>query len=116
VLDSKALANLQAMIGGEMAILVTLIDSFMTDAPKLLHQMNQALLEDKAADLKVAAHTLKSLANNFGATELARLCKTLEDLGQTGELSAAAEYTQLAATEYEQVRLALAAVQNGDNS
>ncbi|NJN94326.1 MAG: Hpt domain-containing protein [Anaerolineales bacterium] len=99
------------MVGGEMAFLVTLIDSFMADAPKLLDQMNQALGEAKAADLKLAAHTLKSLANNFGAAQLARQCKTLEDLGRVGELNGAAEVVELAATEYEQVRLALVEIQ-----
>ncbi len=113
VLDPKALANLQAMVGGEMVFLVTLIDSFMTDAPKLFDQMSQALIEEKAADLKLAAHTLKSLANNFGAGELARQCKTLEDLGRTGELSRAAEHVEGAVAEYEKVRLALAEVQQG---
>lgn len=116
VLDPKALANLQAMVGGEMAFLVTLIDSFMADAPKLLDQMNQALGEANAADLKLAAHTLKSLANNFGAAELARYCKTLENLGRVGELNGAAEYIERAAAEYAQVRLALAEIQKSYNN
>jgi HPt (histidine-containing phosphotransfer) domain-containing protein len=73
--------------------------------------MRQALEEKKTSDLTLAAHTLKSLANNFGATSLAQLSKELENLGRAGTLAGASERIKQAETEYEQVRRALEAME-----
>jgi CheY-like chemotaxis protein/HPt (histidine-containing phosphotransfer) domain-containing protein len=115
VLDPKALNNLEAMIGGDSTFLAALIDSFLKDGPQLLFQMHQALEKTKPADLKLAAHTLKSLANNFGATRLAKLCKELENLGQAGVLSETAVQIEQTEKEYEQVRIALETIRSESN-
>ncbi len=38
-----------------------------------------------------SAHTLKSSGKDFGATRLAELCQTLEEIGKAGALEGAAE-------------------------
>jgi PAS domain S-box-containing protein len=111
LLDPKALDNLRALVGEETVFLTQLINSFLHDAPRLLQQMRQALEEKKTSDLTLAAHTLKSLANNFGATSLAQLSKELENLGRAGTLAGASERIKQAETEYEQVRRALEAME-----
>jgi HPt (histidine-containing phosphotransfer) domain-containing protein len=107
LLDPKALANLRAMVGGEGAYLIALIDSFLKDGPQLLQQMRQALAQENIANLRLAAHTLKSLANNFGAASLARPCKELENLGRSGVFEGSAELVSRAESSYEQVQQAL---------
>ncbi|MBI1880437.1 MAG: response regulator, partial [Chloroflexi bacterium] len=115
VLDPKAIANLNTLVEGQSAFLVALIDSFLKDAPQLLLQMRQALTQENPADLKRAAHTLKSVANNFGAAGLAKLCKELESLGRSGTLTGGIERINQVEMVYEQVRLALEAIRREYN-
>jgi CheY-like chemotaxis protein/HPt (histidine-containing phosphotransfer) domain-containing protein len=107
VLEPKALAKLQAMVGGQNSLVLALIESTLQDAPQLLRQMRQALETEDPKALKLAAHTLKSLANNFGAAALATICKELESMGKAGTFEGAEEQIGQAETEYEQVRSAL---------
>jgi CheY-like chemotaxis protein len=109
LLNPNALAAMKAMVGGQNALVAALIDSALQDAPQLLHQMRQALEAENAVELKRAAHTLKSLANSFGAMTLGQYCKELEMLGKAGTLQGATEPMHQAETEYEQVKIALEA-------
>lgn len=109
ILDPKALAAMKAMVGGQGALMVALIDSALQDAPQLLLQMRQALEKDNAVELRRAAHTLKSLASGFGAVTLARLNKEMEALGKAGTFQGVPERLAQAETEYEQVKTALEA-------
>ncbi len=59
-------------------MLPVLIDTFLTDAPKLLKQMRQAAEQGDANTLQRAARTLKSNAKNFGAMALADMCQHVE--------------------------------------
>jgi HPt (histidine-containing phosphotransfer) domain-containing protein len=65
-----------------------------------------------APGLRMAAHTIKSSANDFGATTLARLCQDLEDMGKDGTLAGAGELVEQVEAEYEQVKTALEAVRD----
>jgi HPt (histidine-containing phosphotransfer) domain-containing protein len=78
-------------------------------APPLLARLNQAVVQSNAAEVRAAAHTIKSSSNDFGATRLAELCQTLEDMGKAGALEGAAELVAQVETEYEQVKAALEA-------
>jgi CheY-like chemotaxis protein len=106
-LDPAALEMLLDVIGGEPELLAELIDSFLEEAPPLLSKMHQALEKGDPAGLRVAAHTIKSSANDFGATTLAELCQTLEDMGKSGTLDGAAELGAQVDVEYERVKVAL---------
>jgi HPt (histidine-containing phosphotransfer) domain-containing protein len=70
VLDPQALESLLAVIGGEKAMLTELIDSFLHEAPKLFAAFHEALQQNDAAKLRMAAHTIKSSAGDFGALTL----------------------------------------------
>jgi HPt (histidine-containing phosphotransfer) domain-containing protein len=98
------------MVGGQTGLVVALIESTLQDAPQLLRQMRQALTTEDPKALKLAAHTLKSLANNFGAAALATICKELESMGKAATFEGAEEQIGQAETEYEQVRSALETV------
>ncbi len=110
ILDHTALETLLEVIGGERALLVELIDSFFEEAPPLLAKLRQAVEQADAAGLRMAAHTLKSSAYDFGATRLAELCQTLEKMGQTGALAGTVDLAEQVEREYNQVQAALEAV------
>ena len=107
VLDSAALENLLAVVGGEFDYLVELIDSFLEEAPRLLAELNQAVEDGDAAGVRRAAHSLKSNGADFGASTFFNLCKELEMMGKSGVLDHAADLSAQIAAEYDKVETAL---------
>ena len=63
-----------------------LIDAFLDDAPMMISQMQAALTTRDAESFRRNAHSLKSNANTFGATELGALAKELEGMGRENNL------------------------------
>jgi HPt (histidine-containing phosphotransfer) domain-containing protein len=110
VLDSTALDRLRKTVGGDAAVLAELIDSFLEDAPKLLTTLRQASQKGDVAGVRLAAHSLKSNAADFGAMHFSNLCKELEQLGKAGNLEGATALVEQVELEYEKVRMALEAL------
>lgn len=106
-LDRAALQKLLELVGGEQALLAELIDSFLQDTPPLLVSMRRALEKKDAAQLGMAAHTLKSTSRGFGAVRLSEWCVELEAMGNAGTLDGAAELVAQLEKEYQQVSRAL---------
>ena len=114
ILDQTALDMLLDLIGGERKYLVELVDSFLEEAPPLLSKLHQAMEQEDALGVRMAAHTLKSSSNDFGATALATMCQELEDLGKAGELAGIAERVAQIEAEYGRVKVALEALRDGE--
>ena len=76
---------------GPPGALAALVATFLTNAPSLLSQMEQALQSGQQELLQRAAHTLKSNAASFGAAALAETCRALEYQARDGNLEDAAE-------------------------
>jgi HPt (histidine-containing phosphotransfer) domain-containing protein len=70
--------------------------------------MAEAAGAGEADALRRHAHTLKSNAASFGATELSELCAALEARARAGELGGAAEAVSRIAGEFDGARAALA--------
>jgi CheY-like chemotaxis protein len=93
-LNEDAVRRLAADDDQELA---RLIELFAASAPASIATMKRAVGESNAAELSMAAHTLKGSCGNFGASALAELCAQIEqaadrgDLDRTGELVASAE-------------------------
>ena len=58
---------------------------------RLLGDLRQGMADNDQGRLRMAAHTIKASANDFGAARLAAICQELEDLGRAGTLDAAKE-------------------------
>ena len=63
-----------------------LIDAFLDDAPDMLNNMKTALDAKDVESFRRNAHSLKSNANTFGATELGELAKELEFMARENNL------------------------------
>lgn len=63
-----------------------LITTFLEDAPLQIQQMKEALQKKDAEAFRRAAHTVKSNAATFGATELANIARELENMGRENNL------------------------------
>jgi histidine phosphotransfer protein HptB len=104
VIDRGVLAELQSTAGPEFV--AELIGTFLQETPNLLGQLRTASTKGDVEGFRRAAHSLKSNAQTFGATQLAALARELENNplaaspSDTASAVAAleAEYAQAAAT------------------
>jgi HPt (histidine-containing phosphotransfer) domain-containing protein len=108
-IDRSALESILDATGGDPEFLAEMIDEFLADSPQLLAAMRAALASGNAAELRRAAHSLKSNSSNFGAHALAELCRELEERGKAGALDGASELFSQIEAEYQLVEPALLA-------
>lgn len=106
-LDTQALNNLLALVGGEFEYLVELINSFLEEAPKLLAELEIFVSKNDADGIQRIAHSLKSNGNDLGALIFASLCKDLERDAKAGDLSGSASLASQVFNEYPRVEAAL---------
>ena len=106
-----ALKNLWEMVDNDTEFMNELIHNFMTDAHQLLGDIHEAIDQGDTEQLTLAAHTLKSNGASFGATTFSSLCRELEMMGKNHSLEGAAETLAQAENMYEQVKVALEALQ-----
>ena len=94
--DDHVLRNLMADGQGQFA---ELIELFIASAPSTLHDMERALAIPNAADLIMAAHTLKGSCSNFGAPTLCELCTRIELAARSGSMEGVGDLIANAASE-----------------
>ena len=83
VLDPTAMQRMRSIAPDDEAF-GRLVTSFLDNGASLLAQLAGAAATGDADLLRRSAHTLKSNAASFGATELADLCATLETQARSG--------------------------------
>ena len=79
LIDARVFEALQANAGADFVL--TLIDAFAEEAPRLLIALRRAGTESDGERFETAAHTLKSNSVTFGATRLAEMARQLERAG-----------------------------------
>ena len=89
LVDGAALESLRELGGDDF--LAEVIDTFLADAPALLATLHHALAEGGIAELRRAAHTLKSNGATLGAGEFTERCRALEQEAREGRLEDASD-------------------------
>jgi HPt (histidine-containing phosphotransfer) domain-containing protein len=84
LIDHATFNELKQMSGANF--INELIDAFLDDAPTMIQNMHIALDTKDVESFRRNAHSLKSNANTFGATELGALAKELEMMGRENNL------------------------------
>ena len=84
VIDKATFEELKQISGEDF--INELIDAFLDDAPNMLKNMQTALDAKDVESFRRNAHSMKSNANTFGATELAALAKELEFMAKENNL------------------------------
>jgi HPt (histidine-containing phosphotransfer) domain-containing protein len=97
VLDAEALDELYDVIGDDAHHIVRV---FLEDAPRVLHELEQAALAPDYAALRDAAHSLKSSAANLGAMALSGAARRLELGARTQTLERPAVAVALLVQEF----------------
>ena len=105
-IDDDAIDLLIGLIGGNPEMFAELVSSFQNEAPRLFEDLRAGAAGD-ADRLRIAAHTIKSSAGDFGATALAEHCTELERLGVNRTLEGAEPLAEAATTEWYAVEQAL---------
>jgi len=84
VIDKTTFDELKQMSGEDF--INELIDTFLEDAPKMIAEIKSAYASNNVETFRRAAHSMKSNAATFGASQLAALSKELEMLGKENKL------------------------------
>ena len=84
IIDMNIFSELTETMGAEF--INELIDTFVEDTPNLIAQMHKTLISKDAETFRRAAHTVKSNALTFGASELASLARDLEGMARENNL------------------------------
>ncbi|WP_165774526.1 response regulator [Candidatus Viridilinea mediisalina] len=88
LIDQATLNQLRDGLGnGDPAIVVELGKLFLHEAPKQIHEMEQAIQANSVHGVVRITHTLKSSAAILGAKSLATKSAELEQLARQGELA-----------------------------
>ena len=84
VIDIATFDELKQMSGGDF--INELIEAFLDDAPNMIQNMQTAIDTKDVESFRRNAHSMKSNANTFGATELGALAKELEFMAKENNL------------------------------
>lgn len=84
VINRATFDGLKQMVGDDF--IGELVSTFFDDAPRMLNELRSSLSANDAETFRRAAHSMKTNAATFGATELAELAKALEMLGRSNNL------------------------------
>jgi HPt (histidine-containing phosphotransfer) domain-containing protein len=87
IINVEALRRLLDAIGGDPEDLDELFEDYRSEAPDLAAQISGAAAAGDIEMLRIAAHTLKSNARDFGAMQLSALCEDLEHECRTGAVA-----------------------------
>jgi CheY-like chemotaxis protein len=109
LLDPSAITALKAQIGDNRADLALLIESFLELGPGLCRTLSQAAQDGDWKTLYRTAHTLKTSARDFGATELADFSAALEEQARAEDAAMAMPMAAQLTQSYQQAETALRA-------
>jgi len=102
VIDRTTFNELKQMSGEDF--INELIDTFLEDTPKMIAEIKSALAANNVDTFRRAAHSMKSNAATFGASQLAMLAKELEMLGKENKLHETGDRLKALEEAYESVR------------
>ena len=114
ILNPSAIEALRSISPeGDSSFLIELIDIYLTDTPKQLALLEDALAKQDSATVIRASHSIKGSSGNFGATRFAQLAQEIESHGKTNNLAAAAALLDELKSHYVLVAAALNRIARG---
>lgn len=86
VLDENVLRELKDIMDDDY---ISLLETYLGNAPKLVHEVQAALAQRNVAAMVIPVHSLKSSSANVGAIQLSELARQTERLAREGKLGEA---------------------------
>lgn len=104
VLDPIVIESLRQLTPpGEPDVLKEVLQLFLDDVPGRIERLRTACQTGNAVELHRAAHSLKGSAGNIGARDLLAVCRQLDELGKSGDVSGAQSLVASLDAEYSRV-------------
>jgi len=113
VLDQKELLR---RVDGDLELLRELAEEFLEDCPRLLSEVQQAVVAGDAGTLEKAAHKLKGVTGTFAAKAASSAAQELENLGRQTNLARAEVAYSALEQEIELLKPALQAIAKGKDN
>src|SRR3954451_16138342 len=95
-----------ARFGGDKQLFIEMAGILLEDTPQLHAELATAAAEKNASSIRSRAHALKGLVASCGGVRAAKVCQSLEDAGQSGELSQVDSLMETLDSEIEQLTAA----------
>jgi HPt (histidine-containing phosphotransfer) domain-containing protein len=108
-LDTTVLAALLDSVGGDVAFVADLVETYLADGADQLAEIDAAVQSGDAEALVRPAHTLKSSSRTVGANRLGELGRQIEMLGRSGTTAGVGALAAAARTEWTEIEAALRA-------
>ncbi|HUQ86982.1 MAG TPA: Hpt domain-containing protein [Vicinamibacterales bacterium] len=90
VLDQAVVEGLRRLTPpGEPDVLAEVLKLFLEEVPPRIARLRNALAAGNIQDVQRAAHSLKGSAGNIGARRLFEVCRQLDEISRSGELTTA---------------------------
>ncbi len=99
--------------GEDIQMIIDLAEEFLADTERRMSQLQTYIQQGDAESVSKTAHAMKGASLTFGAKVFSALCKDIEHIGKSGNLSGAAEKMAEAQAEYARVRIELPAILKG---
>ena len=99
--------------GEDIHMVIELAAEFLTDTDARMKELQTHIEQGDASALSKTAHSIRGVSLMFGANTFASLCKELESIGESENLSRASEKCAEAQVEYERVRFDLPNILQG---
>lgn len=74
-------------VDGDRTLLAELIQIFLEDCPRQLHELEQGVTEGNAMMINQTAHSLKGMVACFSTRKAQELAAEMESLGKAGDLA-----------------------------
>ena len=103
-IDTRALDQLQELIGGDKDTLHELIETFLEEGNDIVADMRTSVSDNDLDLLRRSAHSLKSSAQDFGAVKLSSVCASLESRCRVEWPEEAEDQVNTVATTFESAR------------
>ena len=104
--ELEALVDLDTALerlGGDQQLLETVVQMFLEECPSLMTKLRSSVFKQDAKALELAAHTVRGLVHNFGASTACELALKLELMGRDRNLSESAATATALETELKRV-------------
>jgi HPt (histidine-containing phosphotransfer) domain-containing protein len=109
VLDPAVVESLRQLTPpGEPDVLKEVLELFLEDVPGRIERLRAGWQGGDAVAVQRAAHSLKGSAGNIGATGLLEVCRQLDELGRSGDLSNAAPLVSALDAQFARVQAEIA--------
>jgi histidine phosphotransfer protein HptB len=105
IIDPPTFDALKETMGADF--INELVQAYFDETPQLLTKLQQALTRQDCEAFRMAAHSIKSTSNSFGALDFGALAKELEWMGREARLDGAAAKVDILVSGYASVKKVL---------